>query len=688
MKCAVPGCDTDDNVVSSTSVFFVRFPEDWQAQDRWITMLSITDPALVAALLAGEVKVCSCHFSEDCFGKHPLYGYRYLLAEANPTILPKYPDLRLANQVRQENSYVLYDDTGASSPIGHEALDFVNSEDNVAPNIDETSDLDNDADEDLEEIGIKYEDGKYYFYQLDEDAASETNDPTVEEDELVSSGQLTRNENYPLTSDEQTTCDISESMIIKQELHASLERLEGDAYLVDERVEEEKLTEPVNLDADQLEENETEENNPEVLPEEDVEDDFTDYLTDAVQSSHCSEEEDVIEALDGVSLINGVFPVKVSNERLDRYCCNFCEKGFQYPSQLKKHVVTHTKAKPFKCDQCDKSFGQKINLKVHMRRHTGERPEPKFTCEACGKKCYRQSEFQKHLDTHRRKYPFECAVCESRFMNVTSLFVHLRQDHKDKDITMQETLERFAETNDVQIFNDKQGEDEYETLCSDGRWECPVCEARFRSVKLLRKHKRKMHPKIYSCRYCPRNFAYRSQLEKHLPTHTLEKRFQCGKCSTKFSQRCNLNKHMYSKHGVTVPWDALQDVLMECDAETKVSYQCSRCDKSFFRKSTWLAHLETHHTNNDTQPTCGLCNMTFASGASLTTHMGRVHISVNKLSPQKLLINIQSNTVSHPEALLFDASDGEMEEGYREVEEEYVDEEHYYNTNTLLNKID
>ncbi|XP_041787844.1 histone-lysine N-methyltransferase PRDM9-like [Anopheles merus] len=77
MKCFVSGCDTDDNVVSYTSVFYVNCPTDSTIQQQWFTLLEVTDPDAMRALVDGRSKVCSCHFTEDCFGHHPVYGYRY-----------------------------------------------------------------------------------------------------------------------------------------------------------------------------------------------------------------------------------------------------------------------------------------------------------------------------------------------------------------------------------------------------------------------------------------------------------------------------------------------------------------------------------------------------------------------------------------------------------------------------------
>ena len=63
--------------------------------------------------------------------------------------------------------------------------------------------------------------------------------------------------------------------------------------------------------------------------------------------------------------------------------CNFCEKLFDRPSLLARHIRTHTGDRPYRCHHCGKTFSTSSSLNTHTRIHSGERPHQ---CNVCLKR--------------------------------------------------------------------------------------------------------------------------------------------------------------------------------------------------------------------------------------------------------------------------------------------------------------
>ena len=106
--------------------------------------------------------------------------------------------------------------------------------------------------------------------------------------------------------------------------------------------------------------------------------------------------------------------------------CNICEKVFNKPSDLARHMRTHTKEKPYECDVCEMKFRQSSDLKSHMRIHTNEKP---YECDVCEKRFRTSSDLKSHKRIHTNEKPYECDVCEKRFTTSSNLQRHARNVH-------------------------------------------------------------------------------------------------------------------------------------------------------------------------------------------------------------------------------------------------------------------
>lgn len=56
---------------------------------------------------------------------------------------------------------------------------------------------------------------------------------------------------------------------------------------------------------------------------------------------------------------------------IGRYQCPVCFLITRDRHDLKRHLRTHTKERPFQCTVCDRKFTRKYDLEQHLSRHTG-----------------------------------------------------------------------------------------------------------------------------------------------------------------------------------------------------------------------------------------------------------------------------------------------------------------------------
>lgn len=56
--------------------------------------------------------------------------------------------------------------------------------------------------------------------------------------------------------------------------------------------------------------------------------------------------------------------------------------------------------------------------------------------------------------------------------------------------------------------------------------------------------------KPFLCKYCPKRFAKKQNLENHARIHTKERPFSCPLCHKAFARRCTLTRHLRTHLGV------------------------------------------------------------------------------------------------------------------------------------------
>ncbi|KAF9959296.1 hypothetical protein BGZ70_008887 [Mortierella alpina] len=95
--------------------------------------------------------------------------------------------------------------------------------------------------------------------------------------------------------------------------------------------------------------------------------------------------------------------------------------GTKSKSSSSKPKPSHTCPEP----DCDKSFSRLFNLRSHMRTHSKARP---FVCQSCNFAFSRRHDRDRHAKKHLSEKPYKCIVCEATFVRQDALVRHLRMD--------------------------------------------------------------------------------------------------------------------------------------------------------------------------------------------------------------------------------------------------------------------
>ena len=120
--------------------------------------------------------------------------------------------------------------------------------------------------------------------------------------------------------------------------------------------------------------------------------------------------------------------------------CEICDKVFQKPCVLARHLQIHSKDAPYKCVLCGQVFKDKWSLKRHNELHiSGRFTKPKiywkdvlnltrqnkmYRCEYCDKAFPKPYKLMRHLRIHTGERPFECANCGKTFNAKSALTRH------------------------------------------------------------------------------------------------------------------------------------------------------------------------------------------------------------------------------------------------------------------------
>ena len=103
--------------------------------------------------------------------------------------------------------------------------------------------------------------------------------------------------------------------------------------------------------------------------------------------------------------------------------CNKCGKTFTAVEGLRKHMKIHQYGRRYRCSQCGMAYAYSNHLKRHVDKTHNNVQSKRYKCEICGKEVV---DIKSHLESHDKSKPFSCSSCGRRFRTKKMMELHSR----------------------------------------------------------------------------------------------------------------------------------------------------------------------------------------------------------------------------------------------------------------------
>ena len=281
-----------------------------------------------------------------------------------------------------------------------------------------------------------------------------------------------------------------------------------------------------------------------------------------------------------------------------QYFCYLCE----FYSEDSKIMINHVSDKhrpTFMCTHCTESFKMIIDLKRHLDENHGVKYKNNI-CLFCDKIFDNTAKATKHINNNHNSNMPECHQCGKVFKTPICLTEHIKMKHK--------VTEKFTCHICGTEYVIKQGLENHMAVAhsnSPPTMPCPDCGALFYTRIQLLAHCRKHLEKSLLCSQCDFRTNTKSNLVKHMRSHSDERPYQCPNCQLSFKTPHHLARHQNNVH------------IGERD------HICNFCSKGFKTSSALKEHVKLH--TGDYAATCKICNKNFAQNGNYKMHMMKSH---------------------------------------------------------------
>ena len=266
------------------------------------------------------------------------------------------------------------------------------------------------------------------------------------------------------------------------------------------------------------------------------------------------------------------------------------------------------KIKTHTCQECDKSFFQGAGLTRHKRVVHFKIKD--HICDNCGYACYSAYTLKKHIENvHLKIKSFPCSETGCSFAATTAVYLkqHIQTHTEIKDNKCEKCPKSFAMKSCLKRHM-RLLHDEVQ----EEKEKCSLCD--FVSTRNgITSHFRRIHmPKRFPCSDC----SYVSQTNKNLERHVMmihrnEKEFQCMECNKTFNTRGELVTHVKGVH-----------------FNIKKRVSCNICDKEVSNIGILNSHMRSKHGLEDEIPKqhpCPICDKVFGRNQTLKNHIKTMH---------------------------------------------------------------